>query len=168
MTRRSSDLKIIKKIIDKENATLSLLEEISIITQNELALHDQILSKKVLINKLSDHTQSAYILSPGKKYHTSKPFAYISRLVGIYHEGTGEMPKCNRGQNYEDEYNGNFYNFLLECKPILYAIGIDLKEIGTIGKYAFQIVNGYTKKSVNYPAFADLIEYFNSGEFEKI
>lgn len=166
--RRSSDLQIIKKIMDKETTTLTLLEKLSTITQNELELQDQVLRKKELIRRLSDHTQSAYILNPGKKYHSSKPFAYISRLVGIYHEGTGKMPVCNRGQNYEDEYNGTFYKFLLECKPVLYAIGIDLKEIGTIGKYAYQVVNGYTKKGVKYSSFANIIEYFNSGEFEKL
>jgi hypothetical protein len=167
LDRRESDNRIIKSCLKKEEQILKAMENISKATQVELGLSELITSKRDLIKIFSNHVNQSCTLNLGKKYHYSKPFLYIARLVGIFHEGTGLLPVCNKGDNYE-EYNGGFYNFLIESKPLLKSIGVDLMKDETMGKYAFQQLNGYVKRGIQHSSYLETLNYFNSEEFTQL
>ncbi|QLZ68470.1 hypothetical protein FOLKNPGA_01249 [Legionella sp. PC1000] len=150
---KEHDKKLIRKTVRDLEKSLIPLEK------NSLRNQETINSTKNTINK---HTDALHwnIIIP-QRY--SKTQIYISKLCGIFYEGTGQMPavKSNRksfyGSGEYERYSGNFYEFLLEAKPLLAEIGIELGDnYETIGKYAYQIVNGdKTKGSIS---FAKLLE----------
>ncbi len=94
------------------------------------------------------------VITP-QRYSKSK--MYISRLCGIFYEGTGILPEVKAPKvKGKSPYRGNFYGFLLVAKPLLEEIGIELGDNHTtIGDYAYQIVNGNKKEGII--SFAKLI-----------
>ena len=168
LQRRSDDFATIKRLLKKENETLGLLKKISGLLQVEFNLQNLIAEREVLIEKLSVWLNKQFILKPGKKYIRSEAFTYVGRLIGIYHEGTGYIPVLKRAQNYEEGFKDNFYNYLIECKKLLVALNLDLPEDETLGRYAYDILNGYIKNGERQLSYSERRDYFESGSFTQI
>lgn len=118
----------------------------------KLPLHDQEVVT-VMENTIKKHSDDiSRNIQIAQRYSKSK--MYISRLCGIFYKGTGKIPviKSHRKVAYgSDEYNrysGIFYDFLFEAKELLKEIGIELPEYETLGRYAYEIVNGDKKKGI--------------------
>lgn len=107
-----------------------------------------------------------------KKYQGSKSQRLISILSFTFYEGTGRIPDCDMGKQYDD-YHGSFYYFLLDAKPLLKMIGVDLEskspikdadKNATIGRYAYKSIHGHKRKNKkekqgkDMPSFEEIIE----------
>ncbi|MDW9177983.1 hypothetical protein SC588_06880 [Legionella pneumophila] len=151
LKQKLKDLNEQKKKAKKEIAALRKSLKLPICDQEVI----NILNKT--IQKYSD-VIGFNILIP-QRY--SKPMMYISRLCAIFYEGTGIFPEVVSPKvKGKSSYRGNFYDFLLETKPLLKEIGIELPNYETLGKYAYQVVNG--NKSKGIISFAELKEEIRS------
>jgi hypothetical protein len=88
-----------------------------------------------------------------RNYRYSKSQFCICSLIRAFHKMTGELPECTNDRNLEkgdegyDEYQGNFYDFLLELNPILKeAFNINLGTNKVIGKYANNLIKQYKEE----------------------
>lgn len=154
---RADDVEKLKKIIKEEEKILSSFHKLSDHLIEELGLDSIIKRREVELQKIIEWSNKAYIYHKSKNYPSSDPRCYIDRLVGIFFEGTNQLPVCDRGQNYEEEFIGCFYEFLIEVQPLLIEIGLKMDiKAGTIGKYAHIAVNGGIVKGIQIPSFVEM------------
>ena len=109
------------------------------------------------LNSFKDKlVEGSKISFPVKKYKRSQSRKFINRFIGIFHEGTGLVPDCNKdGRN--DSYCGICFDFLIASKPIWQSKGIYIDD-KTIGKYAYQTIRGDKKKVIT--PYSELLTYF--------
>jgi len=70
------------------------------------------------------------------------------KLARMYHALTKKIPECrhNGSQEGEDrEFSGEFYAFLLELKPLLKSIGIDIGKNTSLGVNTKRVLKEHKK-----------------------
>ena len=155
------DLAILKEEIDSTISSLIRLERLSSFTQDKLNIEEKITHKRKYVAELTEYLNWLSVgARAGKNYSHSDAKANIHRLAFIFYEMTGEIPTCisNRESEYRDEdlYTGNFYDFLIKIKGVINDIGIKLPDKRqSIGKYAYQIINGYPERSYKLQLFSE-------------
>ncbi|HBD9375914.1 TPA: hypothetical protein KLD42_002829 [Legionella pneumophila] len=156
---RADDVEKLKKIIKEEEKILNSFHELSEHLIGELGLDSIIKRRELELQKIIEWSNKPYSYHKSKNYPLSDPRCYIDRLVGVFYEGTNQIPVCNRGQTYEEEFIGCFYDFLIDVQPLLIEIGLKMDiKAGTIGKYAYIAVNGGIVKGIKIPSFVEMLK----------
>ena len=155
------DLAILKEEIDLAISSLIRLERLSSFTQDNLNIAEKITYKRKYIAEFTEYLNwlSAGART-GKNHSHSDAKANIHRLAFIFYEMTREIPVCISDREaeygYDDCYTGNFYEFLIKIKDAANDIGIRLPDKReSIGKYAYQILNGYPEEGYKLQFLAE-------------
>lgn len=86
-------------------------------------------------------------LDKGGRKQSSIPKFIILILAKIYKDGTGKSPTCGWSDCGDDitpgTHIGDFYEFVLDVRPFLEIINIDLGTNITIGGYCTQVLKEY-------------------------
>lgn len=126
---------LFKKHLLKNNELIRFIKNIS---ESEIALSMQTKAEVLL-------EQSIKIVDSFRWWNTkptknnnrySKPKWCVMKLVRIYHALTKKIPELRHNGSQEGtdkEFSGEFYAFLLELKPLLKSMGIDLGENSSLG-----------------------------------
>ena len=147
----------IRKIMELEGRKLSLLNELSKITRNQIAnsvkksadqedwcldhyFHDSKLALAICSSYLGDN-QDFKLRKSKNLYHGARPF--IMSLILKFHEVTGNTPECVKHDRSTEEYGGEVYDFLLASRPLLKRLSIDLGTDMSIGRTAQSIIKSF-------------------------
>lgn len=117
------------------------------------------------LNILSQTNEYALIQvpeDPGGPQKRSIPKYAIFRLASIFERGTGKRPKCG-WKHEEDQYVGDFYDFVWEITPLLDELGIKTVSDESIGRYNVDILKHYRHALREY----DEIRYIFEQNHEK-
>lgn len=140
----------LKKLMEKYKNNLKLFKNNLLENDNLIwLLKDKIdlsrprhIDKKILFDECSKITALLSWWNPkrqkGQNDRYSVTELIMLRIAWVYHALTGEMPDCGHNGSKEgtaEEFSGDFYEFLLEIKPLLKLIGIDLVKETSLGEY---------------------------------
>lgn len=104
------------------------------------------------LNILSQTYEYALIQVPedlGGPQKRSIPKYTIFKLASIFERGTGKKPKCG-WKHEEDQYVGDFYDFLWKLTPLLRELGIKTVSDKSIGRYNVDILKHYRQTLREY------------------
>lgn len=112
------------------------------------------------LNILSQTIDYALLQVPedhGGPQKKSIPKYAIFKLASIFERGTGKRPKCG-WKDADDQYVGDFYNFLWEITPLLSELNIKTVSDETLGRYNVDILKHYRQALREYDEIRHVFE----------
>jgi len=74
---------------------------------------------------------------PDKIYHEG----CVHLLISMYKDGCHTAPQCNRNTYKAAQYDGDFYDFMIDMLPLLKSFGVNLDvKTTTLGDYASKFI----------------------------
>lgn len=102
-----------------------------------------------ILSQTCDYTLLQVPEDHGGPQKRSVPKYVIFKLASIFEQGTGKQPKCG-WKDETDQYVGEFYNFLIEIKPLLDVLKIKMVCDEAIGRYNTDILKYYRQSLREY------------------